>query len=269
MTKPTDSNLSFWWETFYDDAAMAVLADQDPKQIRSQAEMIMRATGLVAGQTAMDQCCGLGQHACVLAARGVRVVGIDQSPMYIEQARRQAAGDNKNPEFLVADALVYRHHETVDAVYNWHSSFGYFDDDAMNCQMLSAAHASLRDGGMMLLEFPNMPHLLNHFRGTMRTEHPGGVLLERESTVSPDGTTLHQTWTYRWNGRDNGNGSGNGSENGKRSHRSSLRIYHPDQLIAMFKESGFVDVRVSSHDGDELTAECARLLVTGRKRGDE
>lgn len=254
--KPNRSCDSNWWESFYDDAAMTVLADQDPDQVRHQSDMIMRATGLLPGQLAMDQCCGLGQHACELVACGIRVVAIDQSPLYIDQARNLAADEHASPEFVVADALSYQHHEPVDAVYNWHSSFGYLDQDSMNQQMLCSAHASLRDGGVMLLEFPNMDHLLSNFRSTMLSNHPGGVSLERQSGRSDDGRTLHQTWIYRW-GADQ-----------ERRHKSSLRIYHPSQLIKMFCESGFQDVRVSSHNGDALAADCARLIVTGRKQGD-
>ena len=255
--KPSRPNDSKWWEIFYDDAAMAVLADQDPNQVRHQSDRIIRSTGLIPGQLAMDQCCGLGQHACELAARGIRVIGIDQSRLYIDQARGHAADANASPEFVVADALAYRHHEPVDAVYNWHSSFGYLDEDSLNQQMLRSANGSLRDGGVMLLEFPNMDHLMSNFRATMHSEHPGGVSLERQSKLSEDGRTLRQTWTYRWGGHE------------ERRHKSSLRIYHPDQLIKMFCESGFRDVRVSSHDGDALTADNARLIVTGRKRGDD
>ena len=240
-----------WWKTFYDDVAMAVLADQDPDVIRDQVDTITRLTGLSRGQSAMDQCCGLGQHACELASRGVEMIGVDQSALYINHAKRLARQRHLGAEFVVADALAYQHAPPVDVVYNWHSSFGYSSDDAWNQQMLHAARQSLRAGGAMLLEFPNMLHLLANFQTSISSTHPGGVSLKRTSRISASTGTLHQVWEYRMDDRS------------VRTHESSLRIYLPDQLIRMFRDSGFVNVNAFSPCGGTLAADSPRCVIVG------
>lgn len=245
----TDSG---WWNDFYDDVAMVVLADQDPDVIRNQADQIIELTGLSSGDTAVEQCCGLGQHACEIANRGVNIVALDQSALYINHARRLASDRELDVTFLVGDAFEYVHPEPVDAVYNWHSSFGYAADDACNMQMLRTARRSIRTGGSMLLEFPNMLHLLANFRETIQTQHPGDVMLTRTSRISAATGTLHQAWDYRRGGQS------------LRCHKSALRIYLPDRLIAMFRESGFDDVRALSPRGHELTRDDPRCIILGR-----
>ncbi|QDV47618.1 hypothetical protein Enr13x_75290 [Stieleria neptunia] len=256
-TQPQSHVETQWWKTFYDDVAMVVLADQDPDTIRGQVDTITRLTGLSPGQSAMDQCCGLGQHACELASRGVGVIGVDQSALYIDHARQLARQRQVAAEFMVADALMYQHDRPVDVVYNWHSSFGYSPDDAWNQKMLHAAQQSLAAGGTMLLEFPNMLHLLAHFRTSIRSTHPDGVSLTRTSRISASTGTLHQVWEYHKEDRP------------VRTHESTLRIYLPDQLIQMFRNIGFVNVRAVSPCGDTLTDDSPRCIIVGRNPLDE
>lgn len=65
----------------------------------------------------LDVGCGTGENALLLAARGLRVMGIDASPAAIERARAKAAERGLAVPFLVADALdlarLRRRFETV------------------------------------------------------------------------------------------------------------------------------------------------------------
>jgi SAM-dependent methyltransferase len=60
-----------------------------------------RVTGPV-----LDVGCGTGEHALFLAARGLRVTGIDFVPEAIRRARAKAAARGLSVEFLVKDATA-------------------------------------------------------------------------------------------------------------------------------------------------------------------
>lgn len=248
-------DLARWWESFYDDAAMLVLSDQDTDQIRKQVDCMLEILDLSVGAKVMDQCCGLGQHAKELAKRGYHTIGIDQSELYITKAKSETDHDSHGSlEFLVADATKFNLSAPCNAIINWHSSFGYLATDEDNSQMLHRALESLSDGGQMLLEYPNMFHLLRHFQDEISCDLRGGVELVRRCRLKPSDGTVRQTWTYTWpDGRS-------------RSHESCLRIYLPDQLVSMFCESGFTDIRLLAGDGSSLTCEDARCIVTGRRK---
>lgn len=78
--------------TAYDEY-FATIADQaiDP---------ILDSVGNVAGRDVIDICCGTGNLAAAVAARGGRVTGVDFAPTMIEIARSKVAG----VDFQVGDA---------------------------------------------------------------------------------------------------------------------------------------------------------------------
>ena len=53
----------------------------------------------------LDAGCGTGEHALLLAARGLPVLGIDVAPTAIARAREKAAARGLDVEFQVGDAL--------------------------------------------------------------------------------------------------------------------------------------------------------------------
>ena len=64
------------------------------------------------GARLLDLCCGTGQLAGMLAARGYRVSGRDISPRMLAFARRNALG----AEFVVGDARTFRQPRVHHAV---------------------------------------------------------------------------------------------------------------------------------------------------------
>jgi cyclopropane fatty-acyl-phospholipid synthase-like methyltransferase len=53
----------------------------------------------------LDVGCGTGEHALLLASRGLRVTGVDASAEAIARAREKASARGSDATFLVADAL--------------------------------------------------------------------------------------------------------------------------------------------------------------------
>jgi len=85
------------------DAAYAGVPNWDIG--RPQAAFVHLAeAGLIEGPV-LDVGCGTGELACFLARRGHRVLGIDLSPLAIEQAREKARWRRIDAQFLVWDAL--------------------------------------------------------------------------------------------------------------------------------------------------------------------
>src|SRR5262245_25674439 len=70
-----------WWNEFFDDAYADIsLVPRTAEAERAQeaaASFLKSKLRLDAGATVFDQCCGIGRLSLPLAARGVRVVGVD------------------------------------------------------------------------------------------------------------------------------------------------------------------------------------------------
>src|SRR5262249_43827782 len=84
-----------------------------------------RVTGPV-----LDAGCGTGEHALFLAARGLRVVGIDFVDEAIRRARAKAAERGLAVEFLVKDAMALDDWgERFASVIDSGLFHGFSDDD--------------------------------------------------------------------------------------------------------------------------------------------
>jgi SAM-dependent methyltransferase len=116
---------------FYDEMLEARSADD--------VELIARVLDLPGGADVLDAPCGHGRIANRLAARGLNVTGLDVTPLFIELARERAAAAEVDVEYLEGDVRELPFEGRFDAVVNWFTSFGYFDD-AGNRRVLGGFH---------------------------------------------------------------------------------------------------------------------------------
>lgn len=70
-----------------------------------EEEHIDAAVGDPAGRTILDVGCGTGRHTLRLAERGANMIGVDVSPLMIEQAQANAAARKLDIKWIVADVL--------------------------------------------------------------------------------------------------------------------------------------------------------------------
>jgi SAM-dependent methyltransferase len=212
---------------------------------------------LLPGTHVYDQCCGIGSLSIPLAQRGMVVTGADLCDFYIERARRGAAAANVDCRFECADAFEFHPPRPCDAVFNWYSSFGYAHSDGQNLQMLQRAFESLRPGGRIALDVPNVAGVLRNFqRWLVRqgTSARGSVVVVRESTVNLVRGTLDQTWTWHIEGC------------APMTRRSAVRLYLPHQLRELLEQAGFTGFRCwGDLTRSPLQLDSPRLLVVAER----
>jgi SAM-dependent methyltransferase len=98
----------------------------------------------------LDSGCGTGEHALMLAERGMEVLGIDLSPTAIGRARHKAAERGLDATFEVGDVLALDRLGRRFATVVDNGVFHVFDDEdrALYVRSLSAA---VHDGGVLHL----------------------------------------------------------------------------------------------------------------------
>jgi cyclopropane fatty-acyl-phospholipid synthase-like methyltransferase len=101
----------------------------------------------------LDVGCGTGEHALYLAARGVRVTGVDASPVAVERAQAKARERGLQVPFAVADALdlgalKQRFETALDS-----GLFHVFDDDERKRYAQSLGEAVGSGGQVHLICF--------------------------------------------------------------------------------------------------------------------
>ena len=107
---------------------------------------IRDATLAHAPQSVLDLGCGEGWLARALAARGIRVTGIDAVPALIEQARQAGGGDFRAMSY--EDIAAGRLDVTVDAVV---CNFALLGNESVN-GLLGTVRALLNPRGRLLVQ---------------------------------------------------------------------------------------------------------------------
>ncbi len=100
----------------------------------------------------LDLACGRGRHAIELNRLGYEVRGWDISAQSIADAQQFA---NPRLQFGVLDMRDDFPEGNFDAIFNFFTSFGYFDNLTENQLVLQHISAALKPGGKWVLDFLN------------------------------------------------------------------------------------------------------------------
>jgi SAM-dependent methyltransferase len=250
-----------WWHTFFDRTYGEFgLAGADPELVANTVEFLLRVLDLGEGTTLFDQCCGIGRLSLPLARRGVRVIGVDQTAAYVEQARRTARDEGLPAEFHCGDAFEFLPAQPCDAAVNWFTSFGYDERDEVNVRMLERAFAAIRPGGRFAVDYLNIPRVFRRFQHRMwhGTDPAGleGVIVVEKPTPDFRRGMMDSTWTFI-------------HPDGRREQRRiSVRMYMPHEIAGLLKRCGFEAVELlGSVEGEALDLDSPRCIAVAQKPG--
>ena len=134
------------------------------EQTKTQVDFLWDVLQLDGHETILDLACGFGRHALELASRGCKVVGVDITKDYVEEARKQAAGKGLAAEFICADLRDLRYTGEFDVVLNLaDGAIGYLEDDRENLKIFDLISSALKPGGKHIMDVCNGGYAAKHF----------------------------------------------------------------------------------------------------------
>jgi SAM-dependent methyltransferase len=101
----------------------------------------------------LDLGCGAGRHAKYLASKNLRVVGMDLASGSIREAKKS---ERPGLRFLQHDMRVPFGRGAFDYVFNFFTSFGYFEQPGEHLAVVRNMATSLREGGALVLDYLNV-----------------------------------------------------------------------------------------------------------------
>lgn len=155
-----------------------------PERSDAETEAIVDLGGLQPGMAVLDAPCGHGRIANRLATRGLNVTGLDSSALFLDVARKDAADRGVPVEYVEGDLREMTFDGRFDAVVNWFTSFGYFDDDT-NRAVLAGFRRALKPGGKLLLETINRERVIK-LQAALPPGRPATFLAERGDDLMID-----------------------------------------------------------------------------------
>lgn len=197
----------------------------------------------------LDLACGAGRHARVFASLGHRVCGLDLSSASIETAKKVSSDDIR---FFCDDMRTFDLKMTFDVVTNLFTSFGYFDDESSNLQVLQRVGAHLKPNGLFVLDFMNVTKVINALVAEETVER-GGITFS--ITRNYTGTHIIKTIDFEADGEHH-------------HYEERVQALTPERIYELMKEAGLKPTKLwGSYHLDEYKAESSprAIILAARK----
>ncbi len=142
-----------WYRAWFDSPYYHILYKyRNDAEARAFIDALIARLNPPRGSRMLDLACGKGRHAHYLCSKGFEVTGVDLSPSNIEAARKIAC---RNLYFEVHDMREPLRENYFDYIFNFFTSFGYFDSEEDNVRTMHAIARALRPGGTVVIDFLN------------------------------------------------------------------------------------------------------------------
>ena len=236
-----------FWRTLYpymfDEARWAAA--------EGEVEQLQRLSGVAQGAV-LDLCCGPGRHAVPLARRGYSVTAVDRSPFLLAKAGERAAG--APIEFIAADMREFVREGWFDLAVSLFTSFGYGDTREQDCQVLRNVHASLKPGGVLVVDVFGKELLAAPWSSrNRRHRHADGSILFEHAEILAGWGRLRNHWVLVQGGD---------------AHQFvfELNLYSGEELAAQLERAGYRGIELfGSLEGSPYDAAATRLVARARR----
>ncbi|MHA8050641.1 class I SAM-dependent methyltransferase [Aquirufa sp. ROCK-SH2] len=148
-----------WFSAWFDSPYYHILYEKrDVDEAVEFIKALQNKLSIPAKAKVLDAACGKGRHAKTLFDLGLQVSAFDLSPSNIEENKTL---ETEGLDFFVHDLrnpLPKVNH--YDAIFNFFTSFGYFDEKIENQKAFYVLANALKKGGILVMDFFNPAHVL-------------------------------------------------------------------------------------------------------------
>jgi SAM-dependent methyltransferase len=127
--------------------------------------------------SACDLACGTGSTALGLAAKGIRVTGVDLSRDMCRLSRQKAKQARLTLRVICADMRSFRLPETVDLVLCEYDAVNHVPRKSDFTRVARSVARALRPGGYFYFDVNNRRGFASYWKGSFCIEKPGVVLV--------------------------------------------------------------------------------------------
>lgn len=239
-----------WYKKWFGEDYLELYAHRDEDEADRHIDFVERflaRDGEEKPCAVLDLACGGGRHTANLRRRGYRALGVDLSITLLAVPPRvpSAAGDMRSLPFAA---------EVFDWILNFFTSFGYFERERENFEVLEELVRLLTPGGRFLIDFLNREHVLAHLKGE-EVQVIRGRRVEIERWYDGDTRRINK----RMHLSDTGGAAGG-------TYLESVRAYSREELTIGMRWAGLeVDEVYGNFAGGPFDHDSERLIIVGHK----
>lgn len=148
-----------WFSAWFDSPYYHILyAQRDEEEAANFIKTLQHKLSIPLQAEVLDAACGKGRHAKTLFDLGLHVSAFDLSPSNILEAK---LSECPGLHFFEHDLrLALPKANFYDAIFNFFTSFGYFDEKLENQKAFYVLANALKKGGILVLDFFNPVYVL-------------------------------------------------------------------------------------------------------------
>ena len=183
-----------WWRHIFNANYLRTDGDvvNDEAITRQEVEVFLGVLNIDRDASILDLCCGQGRHVLEMARQGYTGVhGLDRSHYLITRARNMAKKENLQLTLKEGDArklpFPANHFDAVTILGN---SFGYFETQQDDIQVLAEIRRVIKPGGKLLIDITDGDHMRRNFEPRSWEWIDKNYFVCRERSLSSDGERL-------------------------------------------------------------------------------
>ncbi|TCP69024.1 class I SAM-dependent methyltransferase [Baia soyae] len=239
--------MSTWYQESFGKDYLLVYNHRNQQNAEQEVKQITEWLQLSADDFILDLCCGTGRHTATLAMEHLNVVGLDLSPTLLSKAV------SRNSQYKIPFIIGDMRHlpfvgETFDVVLNLFTSFGYFETDEENEQVIREVARVLKPNGRFLMDYLNREYVIHHLVAVSQREQDG-IYIQEERSIQGDFVVKKIMLS---------------DEQGERTYTEQVKMYTYDQMIEMLHRNGLrVKQTYGGFDDSSYHENSPRMVLMG------
>lgn len=250
-----------WWRTLFDEIYLITDARSvgNEEITHREIDLFCNLIPIRPRDQILDLCGGHGRHAMELCNRGIlNCTVFDYSRPLLKIGAEKAKRQNFPIRFIQGDA---RDTKLADAEYDHvlvlGNSLGYIQDNNADLLILMEGFRLLKSKGWLLLEVTDGNIVREKLSPISWHEIGDDVVVCRQRELDKGVICAREMVLSKQNGLI-------------RDRSYSIHLYEPQQLAALVKRAGFIDVKICSdsatcYSEEDLGCMNHRLIISARK----
>jgi SAM-dependent methyltransferase len=151
-----------WYEEWFDSPYYHILyGNRDQREAEEFLSNLLKHLQPDGDASMLDLACGKGRHSMFLASHNFQVTGIDLSDENILHARQF---ESDHLQFYKHDMRNLLHFNYFDYIFNFFTSFGYFDSYKDHLDTIKNVCRGLKKNGTFVIDFLNSQRVLDKLK---------------------------------------------------------------------------------------------------------
>lgn len=239
-----------WFRRWFGEDYLRLYPHRDQQEAEDAVDLLLARVPLQGDSSVLDLACGPGRHLQALASRGIQAFGLDLSFPLLRKATEAAPGcplvrgDMRN--------LPFRD-DAFHLVTSFFTSFGYFETEGEDRDVLAEIRRILRPGGHLLLDYLNAEWVRRTLTPRDSREVGGREVVQARRLVE-GGRAVEKEIVIQ-----------DAAGPGTRRFRERVRLYGAQELEALMADQGLEPLeRLGDYQGGPTAPDAPRVILLAR-----